>query len=448
MSESMGSAEPTNRVESLEKVETLENLQQEVTALAADLVRIDSVNPGLVPGGAGESQSADFVTVWLSARGFECTRVEPTPGRPSVLAVARGAGSDAATGGDDGHPCGRRQAAVLGTSGDGTGDGLGGVMLNGHLDTVSLESYDGNGLDPVVADGRLHGRGIYDMKAGLAAMMVAAARVAARPHRRDIVLALVADEEDVSAGTEQVLAHMRERGLQVATALVAEPTNEDVVVAHRGFAWARVRIDGVAAHGSRSDLGVDPIVKAGRLLTGIGDLQDRLAAGEADPLVGTGSVHASIITGGVEASSYADACTITIERRTRPGEDAATFEAELREILDPIARDDGAFTYDLDVFFERPPFATAEGSAVVAALTDACREAGVGAGTAEGGEPGPVIRGEQFWTDCALLADAGIDAVLFGPAGEGAHAASEWVDLDSLERTTRAIDGTVARVVE
>ena len=122
MSESMGSAEPTNRVETLEKVEPMENLQQEVTALAADLVRIDSVNPGLVPGGAGESQIADFVTVWLSARGFECTRVEPTPGRPSVLAVARGAGSDAATGGDDGHPCGRRQAAVLGTSGNGDGD--------------------------------------------------------------------------------------------------------------------------------------------------------------------------------------------------------------------------------------------------------------------------------------------------------------------------------------
>jgi acetylornithine deacetylase len=320
-------------------------------------------------------------------------------------------------------------------------------MLNGHLDTVSLESYDGDGLDPVVADGRMHGRGIYDMKAGLAAMMVAAARVAARPHRRDIVLALVADEEDVSAGTEQVLAHMRERDLQVATALIAEPTNEDVVVAHRGFAWARVRIDGVAAHGSRPDLGVDPIVRAGRLLTGIGDLQEQLAAGESDPLVGTGSVHASIITGGVEASSYADACTVTIERRTRPGEDAATFGAELREILEPIAAEDETFTYDLDVFFERPPFATAEGSAVVAALTDACRQAGVGAGAAAGGETGPVIRGEQFWTDCALLADAGIDAVLFGPAGEGAHAASEWVDLDSLERTTRAIEGTVARLV-
>ena len=448
MSESMGrvertdGVERTNRVETRENGETMDGLQQEVTALAADLVRIDSVNPGLVPGGAGEAQIADVVTAWLSARGFECTRVEPTPGRPSVLAVARGTGGDQTAGGDGGHPCGRRQAAVLGASGDG------GVMLNGHLDTVSLESYDGNGLDPVVADGRLHGRGIYDMKAGLAAMMVAAARVAARPHRRDIVLALVADEEDVSAGTEQVLAHMRERGLQVATALIAEPTNEDVVVAHRGFAWARVRIDGVAAHGSRPDLGVDPIVKAGRLLTGIGQLQERLAAGEADPLVGTGSVHASIITGGVEASSYADACTVTIERRTRPGENAATFEAELREILEPIAGEDETFTYDLDVFVERSPFATAEGSAVVAALTDACREAGVGGGAVSGGEPGPVIRGEQFWTDCALLADAGIDAVLFGPAGEGAHAASEWVDLDSLERTTRAIDGTVARLVE
>nr|WP_232483105.1 M20/M25/M40 family metallo-hydrolase [Brevibacterium yomogidense] len=405
--------------------------------MTADLLRIDSVNPGLVPGGAGEARIADFVMQWLRARGFECTRVEPTPGRPSVLAVARGTGSE---------------------------DGLGGgIMLNGHLDTVSLDSYDGDGLDPRIGDGRIHGRGTYDMKAGVAAMMVAAARVAAEPHARDIVLALVADEEDVSAGTEEVLAHMRERGLRVATALVAEPTNEDIVVAHRGFAWATVRVDGVAAHGSRPDLGVDPIVKAGRLLTGIGELGDRLAAGDADPLVGTGSVHASIITGGVEASSYADSCTVTIERRTRPGEDAATFEAELREILDPIAADDGAFSYELDVYFERPPFATADGSAVVAALRDAYAEvvgAVQGAGTSgavDAGTSGAVsaeragaeatVRGEQFWTDCALLAAEGIDAVLFGPAGEGAHAAVEWVDLDSLERTTRAIEGTVARLV-
>ncbi|GAA4510167.1 M20/M25/M40 family metallo-hydrolase [Brevibacterium yomogidense] len=412
-------------------------LRDEVVALTADLLRIDSVNPGLVPGGAGEARIADFVMQWLRARGFECTRVEPTPGRPSVLAVARGTGSE---------------------------DGLGGgIMLNGHLDTVSLDSYDGDGLDPRIGDGRIHGRGTYDMKAGVAAMMVAAARVAAEPHARDIVLALVADEEDVSAGTEEVLAHMRERGLRVATALVAEPTNEDIVVAHRGFAWATVRVDGVAAHGSRPDLGVDPIVKAGRLLTGIGELGDRLAAGDADPLVGTGSVHASIITGGVEASSYADSCTVTIERRTRPGEDAATFEAELREILDPIAADDGAFSYELDVYFERPPFATADGSAVVAALRDAYAEvvgAVQGAGTSgavDAGTSGAVsaeragaeatVRGEQFWTDCALLAAEGIDAVLFGPAGEGAHAAVEWVDLDSLERTTRAIEGTVARLV-
>lgn len=388
-------------------------LRDELVALTADLIRIDSVNPGLVPGGAGENEIADFVTAWLRTRGFTCTRVESTPGRPSVLAVARGTG-----GADD------------------LGDGM---MLNGHLDTVSLDSYDGDGLDPRIEDGRIHGRGAYDMKAGMAAMMVAAARVAARPHARDIVLALVADEEDVSAGTEEVLAHMREQGLQVATALVAEPTNEDIVVAHRGFAWARVRIDGTAAHGSRPDLGVDPIVKAGRLLTGIGDLGERLAAGDADPLVGTGSVHASIITGGIEASSYADSCTLTIERRTRPGENAAMFEAELREILESIAAEDGAFVYQLDVFVERPPFASAEGSAVVRALREAYSEV-VGAEA--------TVRGEQFWTDCALLAAEGIDAVLFGPTGEGAHAAAEWVALDSLERTTRAIEEAVARMVK
>ena len=101
--------------------------------------------------------------------------------------------------------------------------------------------------------------------------------------------------------------------------------------------------------------------------------------------------------------------------------------------------------YDLDVFFERLPFATAEGSAVVAALRDACVEAAA-TGGAEGAGVEATVRGEKFWTDCALLAAEGIDAVVFGPAGAGAHAASEWVDLDSLERTTRAIEGTVRRL--
>jgi acetylornithine deacetylase len=371
--------------------------------LLRELISIDSVNPALVPGGAGEARIADAVVAWLTPRGFECRRLEATHGRPSIVAVARGTGG------------GRS------------------LMLNGHLDTVSLASYDGDGLDPVVRDGSLHGRGAYDMKSGLAAMMVAAARGHAASHRGDVVLALVADEEHASLGTEEVLAHVVTDG-----AVVVEPTGLDLVTSHRGFAWATVTVHGRAAHGSRPDLGVDAIAKAGRVLTAIDELADRLAAGPRHPLLGTGSVHAGTIAGGAEPSSYPDACVVTIERRTIPGEDHVTFERELRGILDERERTDAAFAADLAITTHRGPFEAGAASEAAAA---------VAASFADVAGREPARRGEPFWTDCALLAAAGIDTVMFGVDGGGAHAADEWVDLESLATVTATLEGTIVRYV-
>ncbi|MGW4931061.1 ArgE/DapE family deacylase [Agromyces sp. NPDC004153] len=371
--------------------------------LLRDLIAIDSVNTALVPGGAGEARIADAVVAWLSPRGFECRRLEATPGRPSIVAIARGTGG------------GRS------------------LMLNGHLDTVSLASYDGDGLAPVVRDGQLHGRGAYDMKSGLAAMMVAAARAHGGPHLGDIVLALVADEEHGSLGTEEVLEHVVTDG-----AVVVEPTGLDLVTSHRGFAWAVVTVHGHAAHGSRPDLGVDAIAKAGRLLTAIDELGARLAVGPRHPLLGTGSVHAGTIVGGAEPSSYPDACTVTIERRTVPGEDHLTFERELRSILDELERTDAAFRAELAISTHRGTFEADAASEIAAAV-------GASFGEVTGREP--ARRGEPFWTDCALLAAAGIDTVMFGVDGAGAHAADEWVDLASLATVTATLERTIARYV-
>lgn len=373
--------------------------QHETVELTRQLIAIDSVNPDLVPGGAGESAIAELTADWLTQRGFECRLLEPSPGRVSVLAIAAGTGG------------GRS------------------IMLNGHLDTVALSSYDGDGLVPEVRDGELHGRGAYDMKSGVAAIMMAAASAATDPRTGDIVVALVADEEYASAGTSEVLRHV-----VTDTAVVVEPSGLDLMVAHRGFVWAEVTVHGVAAHGSRPDLGVDAIAKAGRFLTAIEDLGHRLASGERHPLLATGSIHASTITGGTEASTYPDRCVIVVERRTIPGEDVSFVEAELRAILDVIATDDPAFSYDLDLGTHRPPFAAHPESVVAAAVTDSFREV-------TGSDP--VVRGEAFWTDAALLAEAGVDVVLFGVDGGGAHAATEWVTLSSLETLTDTLERTV-----
>jgi acetylornithine deacetylase len=369
--------------------------------LLRELIGIDSVNPDLVPGGAGEARMADAVTAWLSARGFDCRRTESVPGRPSVIAVAPGSGG------------GRS------------------LMLNGHLDTVSLASYHGDGLAARTQDGCLHGRGAYDMKSGLAAMMVAADRAHRGPHRGDIVLALVADEEFASAGTEEVLRH-----ITTDAAVVVEPTGMDLVTAHRGFVWATLTVHGRAAHGSRPDLGIDAIAKSGRLLTGLETLGGTLAGKPPHPLLATGSVHAGTIAGGVEVSSYPGECVVTVERRTVPGEDETTFRTELETLVAEIAAQDQDFAADVQITTHRPTFQAGPDSPIAAAVTESFA-------AVAGREP--TRRGEPFWTDCALLDAAGIDTVMFGVDSGGAHAAEEWVTLESLDAVTDTLARTIGR---
>ncbi|MFF2653159.1 ArgE/DapE family deacylase [Streptomyces sp. NPDC058045] len=368
--------------------------------LLARLVAVDSVNPDLVPGGAGETEIAGFCGEWLAARGFEVHRLEKHPGRPSLVAVARGTGG------------GRS------------------LMLNGHLDTVSLAGYDGDPLEPRIEDGRMYGRGTFDMKGGIAAMMVAAARASARgPLRGDIVLACVADEEYGSAGTAEVL-----ESFTADAAVVTEPSHLQVTLAHKGFAWFEVEIEGRAAHGSRPDLGVDAIAKAGHFLVALEEWGRRLAQVPGHPMLGAGTVHASVIHGGEEPSTYPARCRITLERRTVPGESADSVERELTGILGQLAANVLDFAYRLTRGLHREPFAADPGSPIVRTLTHHAEQAL--------GHP-PVVRAEPFWTDCALLDRAGIPCLLFGADGEGAHAATEYVDLASLDRLTAILTATL-----
>ncbi|MBE8476583.1 ArgE/DapE family deacylase [Streptomyces justiciae] len=371
------------------------------TRLLARLVAVDSVNPDLVPGGAGESGVADFCGEWLAARGFEVHRLEKRPGRPSLVAVARGTGG------------GRS------------------LMLNGHLDTVGLSGYDGDPLEPRIDGGRMYGRGTFDMKGGIAAMMTAAARAVSRgPLRGDVIVACVADEEHGSLGTAEVL-----ESFTADAAIVTEPSHLEVTLAHKGFVWFDVEVEGRAAHGSRPDLGIDAIAKAGHFLVALEEWGRRLADGPAHPLLGTGTVHASVVHGGEEPSTYPARCRITLERRTVPGESADSVERELTAVLDQLATTVPDFRHRLTRGLHREPFEADPEAAIVRTLTHHAEQAL--------GRP-PVIRAEPFWTDCALLDRAGIPCLLFGVDGEGAHAATEYVELASLDRLTEILTDTIA----
>ena len=371
-------------------------------ALLADLVAIDSVNPSLVPGGAGESAIADYCEGWLARHGFETHRLEATPGRPSVVGVARGRGG------------GRS------------------ILLDGHYDTVTLAGYDGDPLTLRAEGDRLHGRGAYDMKGGLAAAMVAAVRASRDGLRGDVLVACVADEEYASVGTAEVLSRFT-----ADAAIVTEPTALELARFHKGFVWFDVTVLGRAAHGSRPDLGIDAIAKAGYFLVALGEWATRLADGPAHPALGPGSVHAAIIRGGEEASSYPAECRITVERRTVPGETGATVEAELVAILDGLAATVPDFAYRVERGLERHPFEQDPDDPLVALLSSQIARV---TGT-------PTVTGSMAaWTDAALIRAAGIPCVLFGPDGAGAHAATEWTDRGSVLQVMDILAATVRDV--
>lgn len=372
----------------------------DVAGLTAQLVAIESINPNVVGTGSGETEIARFVAEWCEQAGLETSLTEPAPGRPNVVAVARGSGG------------GRT------------------LMLNAHTDTVGVAGM----TDPFVArldGGRLYGRGTYDMKGSLAACMLATAEAKRRGLRGDVVLTAVSDEEFASVGTEAVAASIR-----ADAAIVTEPTEMQVAVAHRGFVCFEIETIGRAAHGSRPHLGIDAIAKMGRVLVGIEELDRELRAHPTHARLGSGSVHASLIEGGQEYSSYPARCLLQAERRTIPGETAERAEGEIRDILTASGRDDPDFAGEVRVVAAREPFEVAEDAELVDVLRRCSAAAGVN----------PALVGVSFWADSALLAASGIPTVLFGPRGEGAHAEVEWVDVGDLERCVEIYAAVAAEI--
>jgi acetylornithine deacetylase len=375
----------------------------DVLDLLEALVRIDSSNPGLAAGAPGEAEVALHVAAWAHAVGLRVEVLEPTPGRPNVL--VRG-------GRDTG---GRR------------------LLLCGHLDTVGLAGMDAPLTSRVDGD-RLYARGAYDMKAGLAAALVACRDAAAAGITGEVVVAAVADEEHASTGIQEVLAHLS--GTRFDAAVVTEPTELAIGTGHRGFVWTEVTVTGVAAHGSRPQLGVDAILKAGPLLTAFADL-DRQLAGRPHPSLGPGNLHGSLISGGTEESTIPDRCTFTVERRTLPGETVATVEADVEALLARCRAADPELVVSARTTLARDPFLTADDAEVLTALSDA-----VSAVTGAPATRAPM----SYWADSAFIAAAGIPTVLYGPDGDGAHADGEWVSLEGTRTGAAVLTATALAV--
>jgi acetylornithine deacetylase len=353
--------------------------------LLRELVAIDSVNPTLVPGAAGEREIAEFIAGQMRGAGLDVTIEIAAPGRPNVVGVL------------DGKVPGRT------------------LMFCGHTDTVGVAGMR-DPFVPVERDGRLYGRGSQDMKGGVAAMIDAAASLARNGGLAAgrLIVAAVVDEEHLSIGADALVRNWR-----ADAAVVTEPTDLAIAIGHKGFAWVDIEVLGRAAHGSRPAEGQDAILRLGRVLARLEALDVAIQARPPHPLLGTGSLHASLVSGGRELSSYPERATLQMERRTLPTEPEVTALVEVQAILDELFVADPTFRGTATAMFSRPAYQVPPDTAIVRALEVAVERVG---GIA-------LVTGASFWTDAAVLGHAGIPSVLFGPGGAGLHSIEEYVRI-------------------
>lgn len=375
----------------------------ETVELLKDLIRINSVNPSLVPGAPGEAEIAEHVGEFMRGIGMDTRVEEVEPGRLNAVGIMKGTG---------GGPT---------------------LMLNGHTDTVGIDYMEIAPLDPVLKEGRMYGRGAIDMKGGLASILSAVKAVVESDKELtgDLVVAAVCDEEYASIGTERVVEQVR-----ADAAIIGEPTELNVLVAHKGFAWIDVETRGVAAHGSAWHIGVDAIAKMGKVQIGLERHQDEVLMRKKHRLVGPPSVHSSTISGGRELSTYPDHCRLQVERRLIPGETREEVDAEMRDLLSSLHDIDPKFDGSYEITFFRGPMEVSPEEEICRLLSEC---------TAEVTGERPHFVGGSGWLDTQIIWESGTPAVSFGPTGSGAHAAVEYVEVNSVVKAAQVLELVVHR---
>jgi acetylornithine deacetylase len=364
--------------------------KSEVLEILQELIRTPSVNPSIAPEeGRGEEAIAKVARQWLQAKGVKSWLEEAAPGRPNVVAEI-GAGK------------------------------AGTVVFCAHLDTVGTMGMTISPFEPRLDGNRMYGRGSYDMKGSAAAVMSAAAALAREDFRGKVSVALVADEEYASIGAQDFVKRHKANGC-----VLTEPSEGRLILAHKGFVWAEIVAKGRAAHGSRWDLGVSAIAKMAKIVSALEEFDQQQLRSRTHPLVGAASQHCSLIRGGSGLSTYAEECTLQVERRTLPGE---LPENVIKE-LETVVRSTGEEA-EVRRLLDRPPLSCEPNAKIANCVRESAKSV-----TGRLPETG----GVGYWMDAALFAAAGIPTVNYGPAGAGAHEAVEWVDVESVLETAKVL---------
>ncbi len=365
----------------------------DVIRLLSRLVAIPSINPSLDPSSRGEKEIATFIADWCQREGLEVYLEEVIPNRPNVIAIAKGSGGGKS------------------------------LMLNAHTDTVGVVRMT-KPFEAKREDDKLFGRGALDMKAGLAAAMVATAKAKQLQLKGDVILTAVIDEEHSSLGTEAVM-----RDYKADAAIVTEPSWMNLCLAHRGFAVFEIEVLGKAVHTSQQQLGVNAIMQAGKLLAGMAAFDKALQSKEKHPLLDVGSLQATLIQGGQELFTSPASCKVSVERRTLPHETKESVEQDMREMLRGLELTDSTFSATCQTLLYREAYEVSEQETIVQLAKKHLPEA--------------KIAGAPYWMDSALIGAKGIPTLVLGPGGGGMHQREEWVNLADVKKLTDVLTNVI-----
>ena len=362
-------------------------MQDQLIQTLTDLVRINSVNPDLSNDGQGEREIAEYVQRHFQGLGIPSNVHTVKDDRCNTTAFIIG---------DDPNRI---------------------LLMNGHLDTVGIEGMDKPFT--IRKDGdKLYGRGTYDMLAGCAIQMGLATYFAKNPSPISLAFTFVADEENLSMGMEHLLKHyLPTLSVLPFLGIFMEPTEEAIGTSHKGYTWFEINIEGLAAHGSRPEEGINAIFPLQYALKELESINHELDQEDPHPYLGKATLHPGIISGGTAQSVIAAQSTLNWERRTLPGESQQKLNGELNRVIEAVRNAPGNHKVSGEQVYHRPPNEV-EDDSLIQKLQKST-----------GGKP---FNGMSYWADSALATGAGIPSILFGPAGHGAHAIDEWVSEKSL----------------
>ncbi len=376
-------------------------MERDPSRLLAELVKRPSVNPmgqAIQRREFGESAVTDYLEDCFRALKVDYTRQAVLGDRANIVA--------------------RYQAATPRRT----------LLFEVHQDTVPVDGMR-NPFTPQIEDGRLHGRGACDVKGGMAAILTMLARtVDTRPAHTDVIVACTVDEEHLGLGVQ----HLVKSGLRADAAIVAEPTNLDIVNCHKGLVRWRTSTAGRACHSSEPEQGINAIHRMAAVLIAIEQYAEWLRTSPADPVLGPATVNVGRITGGSSVNTVPDWCTVEIDRRLLPGEDGERAQREMQAYI--------CQTVPFEVSMDKPwtvlPALASDRSEPLVEQLRPIISAVKGS---------THVRGVAFGTDASTIAAAGIPSIVFGPGDIAqAHTSDEWIALEQVEKAAEILYRFVA----